>query len=567
MTLAKYYIGFLENGKADLVDDLHDFHSDFVDPRELTVSVGFYHSLESEEALKKAPQVRHFLLTTQYTTEKVKAQGSGAAGVSQFLEPTQITAFCKKPDQVNQLEKTIRDLKSKYLPILDKHLGERQARLEFTVYMDLLIRCMFNKPWPLDLPIKLSLPVGKFSEEKVKALGVHWAKIMDLQHPTVGFAEAAGLKEEASEDPETKQGVDLENLRCLQKSISDGPEPDGPKFKRGDAVTVIRRMSWILPQKDNPKFRKDLVEGTEGIIEGWSDAEMRTVALKVSLKIGGKTASYTQSVYPRNLKLTSDYLLTQAGEGASKEPASGSKDSTNQSGKGLPKDLQWVVGSSDPVDVKVETKWSSLLADEDTLIKNMFVRSRIGCGLESLLEVLPAFTEKDFVLVHRKNEKGLAKHELHTRRDFDPYEIIFAPVSSQIKDSHLMAAAHAVVTLPKHGCGAHPENLSVALDGRGRNMIASKGLVDSEEHKGSLYWIVTRTSNPKEANLDLENCSWQQEIKVNLPIPAIKKRKIDPVSWSSHELPSFPVMVNKKGIKKHTKLCVFLSEKAKNKKE
>ena len=98
-------------------------------------------------------------------------------------------------------------------------------------------------------------------------------------------------------------------------------------------------------------------------------------------------------------------------------------------------------------------------------------------------------------------------------------------------------------------------------------MMASKGSVASEEHKGCLYWIVTRTSNPKEANLDLENCTWEQEIKVHLPVPAIKKRKIDPVSWNSHELPSFPVMVNKKAIKKHTKLCVFLSEKAKNKKE
>ena len=107
------------------------------------MSVGFYHSLESEEALKKAPQVRHFLLTTQYTTEKVKAQASGAPGVSQFLEPTQITAFCKSPNKVNQLEKTIRDLKAKYLPLLQEHLGERVAKLEFMAYMDLVLRALF----------------------------------------------------------------------------------------------------------------------------------------------------------------------------------------------------------------------------------------------------------------------------------------------------------------------------------------------------------------------------------------------------------------------------------------
>ena len=43
------------------------------------------------------------------------------------------------------LEKTIRDLKAKYLPILEKSLGPRVARLEITVYIGLLIRCLFGK--------------------------------------------------------------------------------------------------------------------------------------------------------------------------------------------------------------------------------------------------------------------------------------------------------------------------------------------------------------------------------------------------------------------------------------
>ena len=77
MTLSKYYIGFLENGVVDLVEDLGDFHSHCVDPRELTVSLRFFNAVVGEEAFKASPQLRHYLVTTQYTSEKVIASSSG----------------------------------------------------------------------------------------------------------------------------------------------------------------------------------------------------------------------------------------------------------------------------------------------------------------------------------------------------------------------------------------------------------------------------------------------------------------------------------------------------------
>ena len=63
--------------------------------------------------------------------------------MSLFLEASKITSFCKKPDQVNQLEKTIRELTDKFLPILEKALGARVARLEISIYMILITRRLF----------------------------------------------------------------------------------------------------------------------------------------------------------------------------------------------------------------------------------------------------------------------------------------------------------------------------------------------------------------------------------------------------------------------------------------
>ena len=556
LSLAKYYIGFLENGTVDLVEDLHEFHSENVDPKTLCVPISFFQTLASEEALKKCPQVRHYLAATQYTVEKTRASGNGP-DISVFLEAAQLTSFCKKPDQVNELEKTIRDLKSKYLPILEKHLGDRVGRLEMTTYIILIIRCLFAKPWPVLEP-KMTLPVGKFDQAKIKSLGTHWAKVVDLRHPSLGFAELAGLQEQVKEDPEILQDVDLENLRTLKKNPSGGPDPDAPKYKRGDEVTVIRKMTWALPQKNNPNFRKDLKEGLQGIIEGWADSEMRTVLLKVDLTISGKTQSYTQGVYPRNLKLTSDYLLSKAGAASS-----GSADpAVPEEEEDGPQKFKWCVGSSNPGDVRIEPKWSkSLLADADDLTKNMYLRGRIAVGLEALYDALPKYKDTDFLVVYRRNEKGLWIGEVHTRREFEPLEIVLAPFSSQIKDTHLMVTAHALVTLPKHGRGAHPSNGTLAMDGRLRNVIASAGLLDKQEHAGSLYWMVTRTCNVKECNLDMDQITWQQNIKVNVPAP--KKRKVEVLDWETSELPAFPVMVNKKKIEKHVKLCVFLADQKK----
>ena len=44
------------------------------------------------------------------------------------------------------MEQTIRDLKAKYLPLLQQHLGVRVAKLEFMDYLDLVLRALFASP-------------------------------------------------------------------------------------------------------------------------------------------------------------------------------------------------------------------------------------------------------------------------------------------------------------------------------------------------------------------------------------------------------------------------------------
>ena len=92
--------------------------------------------------------------------------------------------------------------------------------------------------------------------------------------------------------------------------------------------------------------------------------------------------------------------------------------------------------------------------------------------------------------------------------------------------------------------------------------MAQKGSIDPEEHLGSFFWLVGRTSKDKEANMEMQNVSFESSYKVALPGP--KRRKVSNVNWGPNEMPSLPMIVNKKALKKGTKLLVFLPEKKKD---
>ena len=89
-----------------------------------------------------------------------------------------------------------------------------------------------------------------------------------------------------------------------------------------------------------------------------------------------------------------------------------------------------------------------------------------------------------------------------------------------------MQSLHAVVGIPKHGAGAHPDNLVMALDGRGKNKIAPKGELDPAEHHGSLFWVVGRSSKPLDCNLVLEDICFEVRMSASLPTPKSANRDL-----------------------------------------
>ena len=214
-------------------------------------------------------------------------------------------------------------------------------------------------------------------------------------------------------------------------------------------------------------------------------------------------------------------------------------------GKRIP---EWLLQDSDPAAVRTEPHWTMLLADSDDANKTFWLRSRIGICLEALAETMPKFTEKDLLICHRRNPKGLWKDEVWTLRAFQPEELVLAPVVDQLRTSHLTTPFCAAVGLPVRGPGAHPEGSQLTLDGRYRQSIAAPGSVDTSKHTGILFYIVDRTVDESEANMSLDTVNWAYTVDLQLPTKKKAKREVE---WKSQDLPNIPILVNKKGLKEH----------------
>ena len=59
------------------------------------------------------------------------------------------------------------------------------------------------------------------------------------------------------------------------------------------------------------------------------------------------------------------------------------------------------------------------------------------------------------------NSKGAWATDVWALKDFAAGEILFAPLSSQVKDSHISQQGNAVVTIPAHGHGSLPGSPSL----------------------------------------------------------------------------------------------------------
>ena len=498
--------------------------------------------------------MRHYLLMANYTLEKVRNSGNLAATAA-FIEAQSVTGLAKNPATVECLEDLLREGREKYLPILERQLSRTQALLEFADYGVVLVRSALAKPLPDPFQRKGNAATARFGKERAAFLGTIWASQAHARHPDLEFPKVAGLLP-AVADGVDKEAVSLESLAA--ERAGDGGDLSGSATLRpGDDVVVIRRFTWQIPLEGNAEYRKDVTVGTSGRVIGFADQDHRQVLLTIfAMSLPGPRGAVrkdvTDKAWPKNLKLKEEYENLVAATPAACEDADGESP-----GPSAPAARRQVGGAwaflQDPElgPATVEKQWPKLLDHEGSSMQGWFLRGRAAFAAQAILEALPHYGAQDLCVVHRETPKGGKKLEVWTRKDFGPRELIVPALSPDLRECLWTKNLHAFIGLPKNGPGKHPEGKSLAMDGRGRNVLASAGTIDDKEKLGNLLWCVERTADASLANLVVE--SIQVSATCELTIPSAKRRKVS-VQRPSSEMPALPVFVNLKAIPAHTRL-------------
>ena len=137
-------------------------------------------------------------------------------------------------------------------------------------------------------------------------------------------------------------------------------------------------MTWKNLRDDDSDWRKDIVEGTEGTIEGFADEAKRQALLKILLDVGkGKKKEICQPCNPKNLSTTSEVKAKKAGEAAGAPPSKKSKKAEKDKEDTPAGPPSWCKCGSKDDEYKVESGFKDLLVDSDAATRIHFLKALI----------------------------------------------------------------------------------------------------------------------------------------------------------------------------------------------
>ena len=128
--LAKLYVSIVASGSSELVNELIEFHSQEVNPSEISVSGKYFENLVKEETWQTLPFLRHYLILAQYTTEESISRSSGPQ-LAAFLDVKTIDNFLKtKRGDATKAEQVLKAFREKYLAPLAPAMSASMAQIE-----------------------------------------------------------------------------------------------------------------------------------------------------------------------------------------------------------------------------------------------------------------------------------------------------------------------------------------------------------------------------------------------------------------------------------------------------
>ena len=230
-----------------------------------------------------------------------------------------------------------------YLPILEKELSPVQARLELVDLAGILLRSALGKPFKANSSGKGVSGGGGLTKAKAKQLSIAWASGVDQRYPDLQFALQANLQPDLSGTPrcgdqESNLTVNITGLLNEGKELSGELETNlEAEFETGEEVSLIRRISAIIPLEHKANYRKDIDRGTIGVFQEYVDEGKKQGLVQFKVKVPSDSGEscvrdITTKVTIRNITRPSP----EENETAGPAPRTGGRGPGESAGNDLP---------------------------------------------------------------------------------------------------------------------------------------------------------------------------------------------------------------------------------------
>ena len=295
-------------------------------------------------------------------------------------------------------------------------------------------------------------------------------------------------------------------------------------------VVLVGPVTVKFPVVKDPEFRKDLRAGIQGkVLEVAEDG--KKVKIQADVMHHGAPAVFVDWIMSKNLRPFKE------------------EDTTPLKSNPVPE----VICQGHPTDKSCEwvEDWTSLIEDQGPKARLDYIKGLTSMAMGLVQQHMPQYSEKDLGVIHRQNHHGAKSTEVWTLRTFAPGQLMFSPVTNELKTRMFTHNTCVHVNL---GREAIPDNKLLALDGRGKTHLSHE---IKREHvpvsTGSLFWAIQRTSNAFDANLSLVRCTLTfPEIKLTIPGQTTHNPNIP-----KSTCPGIPILKNMQTAPAHMRLVTI----------
>ena len=199
LSLTKFVVDL---GAGHMVDELCEFHSQEVNPNELSVTHTLFEESVKQVGPTKCPILKMRLLTLAYNGTGAVAKVRPSPDVCDFVKLADVRSLCSKAGETDKIETWLRTMRIKHEPVLKSWLPGLKARKVLRELEQAGLRAVLGKAATLTFKeaAKTKATKGDFCSEKMLSIEQGWLRWVEVSEKPPATSTWTFLPAAAAED-------------------------------------------------------------------------------------------------------------------------------------------------------------------------------------------------------------------------------------------------------------------------------------------------------------------------------------------------------------------------------